>query len=330
MGHRRHVLLGAAAALLAPRLRAAPVVDPAEALQRALRATVSVRVRAVEGAGSAATLGRDREGSGIVIDAQGHVLTIGYLVLEADAVDLQTHDGRRYPARVLAYDVATGFGLLQPLVPMGLAPVPLGDPQALGADPSPLLVTSGGPEGGWSPARLLARRAFAGYWEYHIEGALFTTPPRRDHSGAGLFNLGGELLGVGSLVLADAGGAPGNMFVPVDLLRPILAELLTQGRSRASSRAWLGLNCVEQAGSLRVARVTADSPAALGGVRAGDQILRIDGTEVQELGALWKQLWAGPTPEREVTLDVQRDGQPRRLVLRSVDRASTLRKPAGV
>jgi serine protease Do len=286
-------------------------------------------VRAVDGAGSAATLGRDRQGSGIVIDAQGHVLTIGYLVLEADAVDLQTHDGRRYPARVLAYDVATGFGLLQPLVPMGLAPVQLGDPQALGAE-TPLLVTSGGPEGGWSPARLLARRAFAGYWEYHIEGALFTTPPRRDHSGAGLFNLGGELLGVGSLILADAGGAPGNMFVPVDLLRPILAELLTLGRSRASSRAWLGLNCVEQPGGLRVARVTADSPAALGGVRAGDQILRIDGAEVQELGALWKQLWSGATPEREVTLDVQRDGEARRLVLRSVDRASTLRKPTGV
>lgn len=329
MGRRRHVLLGAAAALLAPRLRAAEPPDPAEALQRALRSTVSVRVRAVEGAGSAATLGRDRQGSGIVIDDQGHVLTIGYLVLEADAVDLQTHDGRRFPARVLAYDVATGFGLLQPLVPMGLAPVRLGDPQTLGTE-DPLLVTSGGPEGGWSPARLLARRAFAGYWEYHIEGALFTTPPRRDHSGAGLFNLGGELLGVGSLILADAGGAPGNMFVPVDLLRPILAELKAQGRSRASRRAWLGLNCVEQPEGLRVARVTADSPAALGGVRAGDQILRIDGNAVQELGALWQQLWSGATPEREVTLDVQRDGQARRLVLRSVDRASTLRKPAGV
>ena len=330
MLQRRPVLFGGfAGALLAPTLRAAEPLDPAEALQRALKSTVSVQVRAVDGAGSTTTLGRDRQGSGIVIDEQGHVLTIGYLVLEADAVDLQTHDGRRFPARVLAYDVATGFGLLQPLVPTGLAPVKLGEPQALGAE-TPLLVTSGGPDGGWSPARLLARRAFAGYWEYHIEGALFTTPPRRDHSGAGLFNLGGELLGVGSLILADAGGAPGNMFVPVDLLRPILAELLTMGRSRASSRAWLGLNCVEQAGAVRVARVTADSPAALGGVRPGDQILRIDGTAVQELGALWKQLWAGATPEREVTLDVQRDGQARRLVLRSVDRASTLRKPTGV
>lgn len=309
--------------------RADETADAAQALARAMRSTVAVSTRAVEDAGSAATLGRDRQGSGIVIDERGRVLTIGYLVLEADEIELQTHEGRRYPARVLAYDVATGFGLLQPLVPTGLPPVPLGDPRALKAA-DPLLVASGGPEGGWSPARLLARRDFAGFWEYHIEGALFTAPPRRDHSGAGLFNLRGELVGVGSLVLADAGGAPGNMFVPVDLLQPILAELLERGRSRASERAWLGLNCIELPGGVRVTRVTADSPAARAGVRPGDRILRLDGADVGDLAALWKRLWAGPGAEREVTLDLERDGAERRLLLRSVDRASTLRRPAGV
>jgi serine protease Do len=301
----------------------------AQALLKAMRSTVAVTARAVEGANSAATLGRERQGSGIVIDERGRVLTIGYLILEADEVELRTQEGRRFPARVLAYDVATGFGLLQPLVPTGLAPVPLGEPQALDGE-SPLLVASGGPDGGWSPARLLARRAFAGYWEYHIEGALFTTPPRRDHSGAGLFNLRGELVGVGSLVLADAGGAPGNMFVPVDLLKPILAELLERGRSRASERAWLGLNCIEQPGGVRVMRVTAESPAAAGGVRPGDRILRIDGGDVGDLAALWKRLWSGSAAEREVTLDVEREGMERRLVLKSVDRATTLRRPLGV
>lgn len=315
--------------LTAPLRAAEPGDDAAQALLRAMRSTVAVSTRAVEDAGSAATLGRERQGSGIVIDDRGRVLTIGYLILEADQIELRTHEGRRFPARVLAYDVATGFGLLQPLVLTGLAPVPLGEPQAL--QPSePLLVASGGPDGGWSPARLLARRAFAGYWEYHIEGALFTTPPRRDHSGAGLFNLRGELVGVGSLVLADAGGAPGNMFVPVDLLRPILAELLERGRSRASDRAWLGLNCIERPDGVHVQRITADSPAALGGLRPGDRILRIDGTAVQDLAALWKRLWAGPAVEREVALDVQRDGAERRVLLKSVDRASTLRRPAGV
>lgn len=301
----------------------------AEALVKAMRSTVSVHTRAVDEAGSAATLGRERQGSGVVIDEAGRVLTIGYLVLEADEVELRTPEGRRYPARVLAYDVATGFGLVQPLVPTGLPPVPMGDPQALAAQ-APLVVASGGPEGGWSPARLLARRDFAGYWEYHIEGALFTTPPRRDHSGAGLFNLRGELVGIGSLLLADAGGTPGNMFVPVDLLRPILGELLQRGRSRASERAWLGLNCTELPGGVRVTRVTADSPAARAGVRPGDRILRLDGADVGDLAALWKALWAAPAAEREVTLDLERDGAERRLVLKSVDRGSTLRKPTGV
>lgn len=328
-GWRHAVAAGLLAALTWPLGAAERADDAAAGLAQALRSTVGITTRAVEGAGSAATLGRERQGSGVVIDERGRVLTIGYLLLEADAVEVQTHEGRRFPARVLAYDVATGFGLLQPLVPIGLAAVLLGEPQALRPE-DPLLVASGGPDGGWSPAQLLARRAFAGYWEYHIEGALFTTPPRRDHSGAGLFNLRGELVGVGSLILADAGGAPGNMFVPVDLLRPILAELLERGRSRASERAWLGLNCVEQGDGVHVVRVTADSPAAQGGARPGDRILRIDGAAVQDLAALWKQLWAGPAVEREVTLDVQRDGTERRLVMRSVDRASTLRRPSGV
>lgn len=306
----------------------AAAAEPADAVRRALRATVGVSARAVDGAGSAATLGRDRRGSGVVIDAEGRVLTIGYLILEADQLELQVDGGRRYPARVLAYDVATGFGLVQPLVPMGVAPAPLADAPASAEEP--LLVVSGGDDGAWSPAQLLARRDFAGYWEYHIEGALFTAPARPDHSGAGLFNARGELLGIGSLLLADAGGGPGNMFVPVSLLRPILAELLADGRSRASARPWLGLNCVEQGEAVHVVRVTADSPAAQGGVRVGDRILRIDGAEVRELATLWKRLWAGATPEREVALDIQRDGGERRLLLRSVDRASQLRRPAGV
>jgi serine protease Do len=342
-GRRRGLLasLMLVAAALLPGLASAPasanerLTDvQAQALARALQSTVAVHTRAVDGGSTAAVLGRERQGSGVVIDARGMVLTIGYLILEADEVELRTDGGRRYPARVVAYDVATGFGLVQPLVPMGLAPVPLGDVPAPGGA-EPLLIASGGPDGGWSAARLLARRAFSGYWEYHIEGALFTTPPRPDHSGAGLFNLRGELLGIGSLLLSDASGpeasgVPGNMFVPVDLLRPIMAELLERGRSRASDRAWLGLNCVEQGARVRVVRVNADSPAAIAGVRPGDQILRIDGTEVRELATLWKTLWSRPGAEREVLLDIRRDGDEQQLRLMAVDRAKTLRRPQGV
>jgi S1-C subfamily serine protease len=288
----------------------------------------------VDDARSAATLGRERTGSGVVIGAGDMVLTIGYLILEAEQVVLVTDDAREVPARVAAYDVATGFGLLQPLAPLRIAPAPLGASAEIGVG-EPLMVVSGGEDGAIGAARLVSRRAFAGYWEYHVDGALFTAPARPDHSGAGLFNGRGELVGIGSLVVADAlgpgeGRLGGNMFVPIDLLRPILPELRARGSSAQSRRAWMGVNCIEAEGSVRVVRVNRDSPAELAGLEPGDRIVRIDGTEVHALDVLWKTLWAGGAPEREVTLDIVRRGQPQTLKLQSVDRMKTLRSARGI
>ncbi len=307
------------------------------ALQRAHQAVLGVQAIALDDARSNANLGRARSGSGVLIGADGLVLTIGYLVLEAEQVQLVRDDGRDVPARVLGYDVATGFGLVQALAPLDLAPAPLGVAAGLAAD-EPLMIASGGEDGAVSVASLVSRRPFSGNWEYHIEGALFTAPPRRDHSGAGLFNPAGELVGIGSLLVADAQGdraveqprRSGNMFVPVDLLLPILDELRRQGRSAASQRAWLGLNCVEQDGGLRVLRVNDDSPADVAGLQPGDRILRIDGTEVRALATLWQTLWAGGAPEREVTLEIERDRLPRTLKVYSVDRIKTLRHAEGI
>ncbi len=325
-----------ALAVAAPLAQAQPLSLEAQsrALSRASDAVIGVQVQAVDDARSAATLGRLREGSGVVISADGLVLTIGYLVLEAERVELVTDDARRIPARVVAYDLATGFGLVQALTPIGREPVPLGEPAAVGRE-EPLVVASGGEDAPVSVARLVSRRPFAGYWEYHIDGALFTHPPRRDHSGAGLFNGRGELLGVGSLVVANAAvegvaPLPGNMFVPVDLLRPILPELLQRGASRASTRAWLGLNCIEQGGQVRVARVNDDSPADVAGVQRGDQVLAIDGVAVRDVATLWKALWAGGASERAVRLSILRGDERQELTLQSVDRAKTLRRPRGV
>jgi len=306
-----------------------------KALARASDAVLGLRATAVEGARSAATLGREREGSGVVISADGLVLTIGYLVLEAENVELRPDDGRRVPARVVAYDLATGFGLVQALAPLRIDPVPFGTASAASRD-EPLMVASGGDDGTVSIARLLSRRAFSGYWEYHIDDALFTAPPRRDHSGAGLFNGRGELLGIGSLFVTDAAGpdargrSPGNMFVPVDLLKPILAEMRERGSSRASTRAWMGLNCMERGGEVRVMRVNDDSPADVAGLQAGDRIMRIDGAAVGDLAALYHALWAGGAPERAVTLEILREGRPQTIVVQTVDRAKTLRRAEGV
>lgn len=311
------------------------VVGLARALDRASSSVIGVQVKAVDDARSASTLGTLRQGSGVVIDADGLVLTIGYLILEAEQVRLVLDDERTVPARVVAYDLATGFGLVRALSPLKLEPVPLGTSSGR-AHGEPMLIASGGPDAEVSNARLMAQRAFAGYWEYRIDGALFTSPPRTDHSGAGLFNARGELVGIGSLVvqntlaIPDGPAVPGNMFVPVHLLVPILDELKSRGLSSASHRAWLGVNCVEQGGQVRVVRVSSDSPAEVAGLEPGDRIERIDGVAVTSLDALWTSLWAGGGAEREVVLDIRRGESQQAVKVQSVDRMKTLRRAEGI
>ena len=331
------------AAAVAPLQAAAPAASAsstaelesrAQALARASAAVVGVHAVAVEDARSAETLGRERRGSGVVIGPDGLVVTIGYLIMEADHVDLVLERDRVVPARVVAYDIASGFGLLQPLTPVRVAPASLGNPASLGPD-EPLVIASGGEAGDLSIARIVSRRPFSGYWEYHIDGALFTTPPRTDHSGAALFNAKGELLGIGSLVVLDAAGSghagvPGNMFVPVDLLKTILPELRLRGATPASTRAWLGLNCAEADREVRVMRITRDSPAEAAGLRPGDRIVRIDGAPVKNLEGFYKSLWHGAPPEREVTLTVARADGEQTVKVQARDRMKTLRKARGI
>ena len=327
--------LSALLSLWPPGVGASTVETQSRALQRASDAVVGLKAKAIEDARSSATLGAQRQGSGVVISPDGLVLTIGYLILEAEDVEIATDDGRQLPARVVGYDLATGFGLVQSLVPMRLEPVPMGDAAGLAAQ-APLVVVSGGEAGAVSMARLVSRRPFSGNWEYHIEGALFTAPARRDHSGAGLFNDQGELVGIGSLWVADAMGVPGgprqqgNMFVPIDLLKPMLQELRTRGVGPASQRAWMGLQAAETEAGLRVLRVNEDSPADVAGIEAGDTILSIDGQGVRTLEALWKTLWSGGPAERDVQLQLLRQGKPMAVTVHSVDRMKAMKRPKGV
>jgi S1-C subfamily serine protease len=311
-----------------------PQQETIDALQRASQAVVGVQVGAAEGALSAETLGRQREGSGVVIGPDGLILTIGYLMLEADAIQVVTHEGRTLPARSIAYDQATGFGLVRPLLPLrGIAPVPLGSTTELAAG-TPLMAASGGEDGEVALTQLVSKRPFSGYWEYHIDSALFTSPPLRNHSGAPLFNQRGELLGIGSLFVGNAMGdnraLPGNMFVPVDLLKPILAEMQATGGTRTSRRPWLGVSSTEQGGRVQIVRVSKDSPAQAAGLAAGDVVLAIEGQKVSTLEGFYKKLWAAPEAEVDVHLTVLQGADIREVTVKSVDRMKTLRRPAGI
>jgi S1-C subfamily serine protease len=329
--------------LLTPSLQAAtlppaPAQSMIEALSRASAAVVGVQVDAAEGARSAQTLGPKRSGSGVVIGPDGLVLTIGYLLIEAQNVSVTTADGKRFPARVVAYDLASGFGLVRSLLPLGgIAPVPLGNLKDVSLGQAMMVATgSQGKEDETDVAstQLVGKRAFSGFWEYHIDLAAFTSPPIQNHSGAPLFNQRGELVGVGSLLVMNALGdnrrVPGNMFVPVDLLRPILDELLRQGMSSKSQRPWLGLSSAENGGRVQVIRVNPGSPAEQAGIKPGDLVLAVDGNRVDSLEGFYKKLWDRPGTAVDVELTVLQGADVRKLILKAVDRMSTMVKPAGI
>lgn len=326
------VLVGASPARSAtPQAPAAQAVI--DALTKANAAVVGIEVIAADGARSAETLGKRRSGSGVVIGADGLVLTIGYLMLEADSIQIVTQDNKTLPARAVAYDLATGFGLVRPLLPLRIAPVALGSQQDVDTGDA-LMAATGGEEGDVGMTQLVSKRPFSGYWEYHIDAALFTSPPIGNHSGAPLFSQKGELLGIGSLFVMDAAGGnrrlPGNMFVPVDLLKPILAEMQATGSSKGSHRPWLGVTSSEQGGRVQVVRVNDESPAQAAGLQAGDVVLAVDGAKVSTLESFYKKLWDRAQPDGEVQLTILQGADLRTITLKAVDRMTTLRKPGGI
>ena len=309
-----------------------------DALSKANAAVVGVRVNVAEGARSAQTLGQQRSGSGVVIGADGLILTIGYLMLESQTIQIVTSDNRVLPAKPVAYDLATGFGLIKALLPLrDVQPVALGSMESLSAG-EPLMVATGaqanGGEADVNMTNMVSKRAFSGYWEYHLESAIFTSPPIGNHSGASLFNQRGELLGIGSLFVNDAIGGnrqlPGNMFVPVELLKPILAEMQRTGSTTKSHRPWLGLSSVEQSGRVQIVRVNKDGPAQAAGLEPGDVVLAVDGVKVATLEAFYKQLWARAQPDAEISLTVLQGAEIKTITLKAVDRMSTMTKPAGI
>jgi S1-C subfamily serine protease len=320
--------LGAAPAA-APNPPAAEDPSAYQHLIDASRAVVGIKVKALANARSNQNLGAERSGSGVLFGPQGLVVTIGYLILEADQVEITTSKGRTVPATVAAYDHATGFGLLRPFVPLDVKPISLGTSSKVD-QLDRLLVAAGGGEEGLSVATVVSRRQFAGYWEYLIDGAIFTSPPRADFGGAALINREGELVGIGSLFVMDAmtpgERLPGNMFVPIDLLKPVLDEMIATGRQKGGARPWIGVNSLEEDGRLKVLRVSSDSPAEKAGIVPGDIILGLSGEKVERLSDFYQRLWSAGAPGVEVTLKVLKGTEVRDVKIRSIDRFELMRK----
>jgi S1-C subfamily serine protease len=324
------VALACLAATLAvaaePTPRGAP---PAEGAQQEFSvdalSVVKVRSKAVANARTARSLGAQREGTGVVIDSEGLVLTIGYLIIEAETIELSTADGRAFPATVIGYDNASGFGLIKALRPLPVKPVQFGQSASIAEREMVLIVGFDGV----APAYVVSRRPFVGYWEYLLDEAIYTAPATVNWSGAALLNREGRLLGIGSLVVGDAMGTrtqvPGNMFVPIDLLKPMLGDLIATGRSSGKPRPWLGINTQEVQGNVIVTRVSPESPAEEASMRTGDIIVGLDGQTIKGQADFYNRLWSHGVAGVDIPLDVLRGGRIENVTIKSVDREQYLR-----
>jgi len=303
-------------------------------LDRLLGSIVALRAQVPKEALSASRLGTDRTGSAVAIlgpeTPPGLFLTVGYLVTDAEMVWLTDHRGRTGPAFALAQDQDTGFALVRAasLESLDAHPLPLGDSDAISVGDAAVVAGSGGRSGAVA-AKIVARQVFTGYWEYMVEDALFTAPAHPHWAGTAVLDAAGTLIGIGSLKveqLVDRRTVTDtNMAIPINLLKPILPELLAQGRRAGAARPWLGLHTAEFRGRLLVVDVTEDGPAAKAGVKEGDAVAAVGGAPVSELADFYKAVWGTGPAGTAIPLTLRRDGERVDVVVPSIDRATRLR-----
>lgn len=308
-----------------------------ESLDRALTGVVTLKSKIRADGRTTAYLGDERAGSGLIIDPSGLILTIGYLIVEAEEITVSAESGGDIPADPIGYDHDSGFGLVRAREPLRAYPMTMGDSAAVSVK-DPVLVASGGGRAEMLGAFAVSRRPFAGYWEYMLDDALFTSPPHQNWGGAALFNLDGELVGVGSLLVEDAGLAagkkgdrslPGNMFVPINLFKPILSTLVETGGNGKPGRPWLGVFSAEASGRVVVAHTADDGPAAAAGIKSEDQIIKVNGVFVDTLPAFYNRLWNAGPAGCEINLTILRNNVAFDLPIATIDRLKYLRMGFG-
>ncbi len=316
-----------------PAFAAAPKPDPARLefdLDARLRSVVALQSRAPEDAFSSSYLGTEREGNGVIIGDDGLVVTIGYLIAEADEILLGTEDGSVVPAQGVAYDYQTGFGLVRAAGDLGAVALALGSAEDV-AEGGEAIVAARGGTGQAILAEIASKREFAGYWEYMLDEAIFTTPPHPRWSGAALLDGSGALVGVGSLFVQDArpdqSSSPGNMFIPIDLLKTVIDDLLAYGKSPAPPRPWLGVYSMEALGRVLVTSVAGDGPAEKAGVEPGDVIVAVNGREVSGLADLYRKVWATGQAGVTVELGLLRDSDVLTIAVETGDRSERMKLP---
>ncbi|MGH8148901.1 MAG: S1C family serine protease [Steroidobacteraceae bacterium] len=298
-------------------------------LESAVKSVVMVHAEVPEDAFTASALGTERIGSGVVIGSDGLVLTIGYLITEASSIWLTAHDGRVIPGHALGYDQATGLGLVLPLGGLALPALERGTSRSVDVQQDVMVIGHGG-LGHSLKAKLVARREFAGYWEYVLDDALFASPPHPEWGGTALVGPDGRLLGIGSLLVQEAVSGEtfdANMFVPIDVLEPVFHDLQSLGRPGGPSRPWIGLYASEVQDRLVVGSLAQSGPAQRAGVRRGDCVIEVADTPVSTLAELFRKIWSVGPAGSDIPLTLARGRGTVRVRVQSADRNDFLLKP---
>jgi len=294
-----------------------------------LKAIVKVRAVIHDDAVTAQSLGTEREGNGVLIDPAGHILTIGYLILESKIIEVTGPDGQVMDATFIGYDYDTGFGLLRVNKALNLTPMKLGSSSKLKAGEPALVADHKGSESVLG-VRIAARQEFTGYWEYLLESAIYTIPPFQNYGGAALIGSDGYLLGIGSIFtqidVTGFGPLPANMFVPIDLLKPILKDLKSAGRSRNPPKPWLGMHTDESHGRVFLIRIHPGGPAQKANLQVGDLILKVNNQSVEGQADFFRKVWALGTAGVKVPLSILRGTKIQDITLQSADRYQFIKR----
>lgn len=304
--------------------------DVACELDSVLDSVVSLRSHIPEDGFTAGILGTEREGQGVVIGDDGVVLTIGYLITEAEEIWLVGPTGAAVPAHVAAYDQETGFGIVQALGKLDAPKIKLGSSAGVQLGEPLIIAGEGGREAAIN-VQVISKREFAGSWEYVIDDAIFTAPSHPKWSGAAAIDRAGNLVGIGSLYIQQAVPGDeqidGNMIVPIDLLKPIVNDMLTYGRPNKPPRPWLGMTTAESDEKLVVAGLAKGGPAQKAGIEPGDIVVGVDGQPVVGLAHLFRSIWALGDAGIDVPVVINRDGRAVTVTVTSAARDEFLKKP---
>ena len=299
-----------------------------EKVERFYKSIVSVRSIVPPEARTAASLGVEREGNGVAID-ENHILTIGYIVIESESIEIGLSDGRRLPAKLVGYDHTSGFGIIKSVVPLKMPPLQLGNSDNINSEQDLLILPSPN-RGAGSIVRSVSRRPFTGWWEYFVESPIYTTPPNRLWAGAPILNGNGEILGIGSLFVSESVpgiSSPGNMSVPINLLKPILGDLISSGRRKSKIQPYIGISSDDSNDQVIVTRVSKGGPAFQAGIKPQDIIVTINGSQISNLKSFYEKVWKSGEAGVTIELSVLRSGSLMNFKVKTVDRLDYFFKP---